>query len=153
MALRTGALLAVLFSLLSCGPMNERPAADFSNGPSAGALGDTTLSKENKFYIYIGGSTNASGALSRQPELGENTYTVRFVHTDHLVFPGLDARVTAAYEMPTMPDMGSETAIGIRRSDGSFILNLFYSMPGTWKVTIRFEDGEIADEHTFEILL
>lgn len=154
MNLRTSAALALLLSLLSCGPMNERPnAAASSDAPAAGALGNTILSKEKKFYVYIGDATTSSGAFSSQPELGENSYTVRFVHTEHLIFPSLDAKVTATYEMPTMPEMGSETAIGIRQSDGSFTLNLFYSMPGKWQITTRFEDGGIADEHSFEISL
>lgn len=146
------AVFASIAILASCGPVNTEPKPSNLNDSSGPvASGATKISKGSHFYVYT--ARKGSGNLlsnSSDGEVGDNEYVVRFAHCEDLQFPSNDATINVTYWMPDMPDMGKSEAAGIRQPDGSFLITLFYSMPGRWEITLKIKNGSMQDEHVFE---
>ena len=143
----------VLLFLTSCGPMNNAPKQDVGNNPPAKLIGNTNISKNSQFYVSALLIGVPGTAAPKVAQLGDNSYRVRFVHSEDLQPPATNAKVTFVYWMPDMPDMGTTTEPGVRGDDGSYTAKLFFGMAGKWQVTVTMEDGSVKDQHVFETQL
>jgi hypothetical protein len=125
--------------------------AQASSATSAVAATDGShLSQNNRFYIHLSFQRSENPERASAPDVGENTYLIRFVHSDDLRTLAADARLSVTYGMPEMPEMGESAGEVTRKSDGSFEVRLFFSMPGRWSVNFKIEDGSVEDHYAFE---
>ena len=151
--MKSAAVIAVASLLLfACGPMNGPPPVTSSQLSEIKSAGKTAVSKENHYYVFTSAATmQASTELHSQGGAGEYTYVVRFVHTADLHLPSANAKVTAEYYMPSMPEMGTETEAASRQSDGAFSVKLIIPHGGLWEIKLTLEDGDIRDEYVFQV--
>lgn len=141
-------------SAVSCGPMNKETDkgldGQLPHTQKIGSLAEKSLglSKNDLFLIHT--KVHTKNDQTDKPTIGNNTYQFRFVHTDLLPLSP-SAEVSIMYWMPAMPAMGKIEDVLIREADGSYSVDLYYSMLGKWEVNIFVKDGETADEYVFEI--
>jgi len=124
----------------SCGPMNKLPSSD--EKPVLGSIGATT-SKNNLFSVL----TKNSAAL----DMGDNTFFIRCFRTSDLTSVSSDSKINVSYWMPSMPEMGKDEVEATLLPDGRFQATLFFSMAGTWEITLKITEGSLQDEYVFEV--
>ncbi|MGK5086969.1 FixH family protein [Bdellovibrionota bacterium FG-2] len=137
---------------MGCGPMNQEKKTDSSN-PVIGIQDSTSQSKisskNNTFLVYTS-LQSSNGSATTSAEVGDNVYLIRCVHADNLSGVSEQMKIDVTYEMPEMPDMGTDTAAAIRQSDGTYLVSLFFGMSGLWHMTVKLQDGSSQDEYVFE---
>ena len=138
--------ILLLLGLISCGPMNGTPPENTNtrNAPSLGGNIISRSSKESHFLISV---------IVPQTQLGDNEYVIRIAHAD-LRRLSPECQVTITYGMPDMPQMGKETITATSQSDGTtFEATLFFSMSGTWEISLAMKDQLIEDTYVFTELV
>ena|SRR3989338_1727186 len=146
--------ILLLLGLISCGPMNGTPPENTNtrNAPSLGGNIISRSSKESHFLISISNKTQNSFIVP-QTQLGDNDYVIRIAHAD-LRRLSPECQVTITYGMPDMPQMGKETITATSQSDGTtFEATLFFSMSGTWEISLEVKDQLIKDTYVFTELV
>lgn len=139
---------------LSCGPMNRAKKGESTSG-TATSLQGVNSSKQNLFLVYaalksVSPAGESHSTISRSPELGDNLFLIRFVHTADLRSVSDKAQLSVTYGMPDMPAMGTDVVTATREADGTFKVTLFFSMSGRWQMMINLQDGDAKDEYSFE---
>ena len=137
-------VVASFASVLACGPMNTPPKA--SGNQAQGTLGPSGFVKQTKNNLFL-----VYAAPLTPPTLGDNPFVVRVVCGDNLHNLSNTATIHLTYWMPSMPEMGKFEASGQRQDDGTYSAILFFSMAGSWSVTVQVKDSEKQDEGEFEI--
>ncbi|MBI2645908.1 MAG: FixH family protein [Deltaproteobacteria bacterium] len=85
--------------------------------------------------------------------MGDNDYVIRIAHAD-LRRLSPEGQVTLTYGMPDMPEMGKETITATSQGDGTtFEATLFFSMSGTWEISLNIKDQLIEDTYVFTELV
>ncbi|MBI3017166.1 MAG: FixH family protein [Deltaproteobacteria bacterium] len=143
----------LFLGLISCGPMNGTPpeSTNTRNTPSMGN-NVSQSSKESHFLISISNKTQNSFIIP-QTQLGDNDYVIRIAHAD-LRRLSPEGQVTLTYGMPDMPEMGKETITATSQGDGTtFEATLFFSMSGTWEISLNIKDQLIEDTYVFTELV
>jgi hypothetical protein len=152
----TALALVFAIALTDCGPVNsEQKTSNPNNLLLPVSAGATQVSQKKYFYVYVTrknseNRTPNSSSRSSKIEVGDNEYLIRFAHCEDLQAPSNNATIDVTYWMPDMPDMGKSEVASIQQSDGSFLVTLFFSMPGRWEMTLKIKNGSIQDAYVFE---
>ena len=133
-------LILVIGVAFSCGPMNKPPSSVEKS--VLGSVGSNN-SKNNLFSII----TKNSAPI----DFGENTFFIRCFHASDLQSAAPESKIKISYWMPAMPEMGKEEVEATRLPDGRFQATLFFSMAGTWEITLNVTEDSLQDEYVFEV--
>jgi len=133
-------LISVVWITLSCGPMNKLPSSDEKSVLSS--VGGS-LSKNNLFSVLTKNSTPT--------EMGDNTFFIRCFHASDLKSTASESKISVSYWMPSMPEMGKDEVQATQLLDGRHEATLFFSMEGTWEITLKITEDSLQDEYVFEV--
>ena len=132
--------IVLVWAASGCGPMNKLSSSD--EKPLLGSVGATT-SKNNLFSILTKNSAPA--------EMGDNTFFIRCFHASDLKSTASESKISVSYWMPSMPEMGKDEVQATQLLDGRHEATLFFSMEGTWEITLKITEDSLQDEYVFEV--
>lgn len=137
-------LIVLSILLTSCGPVNKKENVkqqDYSGSINKNIY----ISKKEIFYVY------KELQYVKEPELGDNTYLFRVINASDLTTLTEHAKIKVMYWMPTMPAMPGGEDFAILNEDGTYQVNIEFSMNGRWEINVTIEDGDKRDLSVFDI--
>lgn len=154
--------------MLSCGPVNQKPATDLSKqnktmcdpqvptdleatpSPSGSPLQSVPVSysQDEHFIVsFLLADVDSGQAPNDKPTaMTDNLYIVRFVSGRNLSPPSPDAQLTVRYIHSTSTGTTSYNVPGIRQGD-HFATTIHFGQSGNYAIYLHMTDGSIQDDH------
>jgi hypothetical protein len=152
-------VVPLLLGAAACGPMNPKSTSDTSPISASNRVpksevptqSGVAFTKKQVFIIDTKFVDDQGDVV--QPQKGDNTFLIRFIHGKDLQVPANDAEVKVQYVHPNRlhPPAPWDVKDIVSPEDGTYTMTVNFVTTGNWEIHIHLKDGDLQDDYVAKV--